>query len=672
MPATIDEFSGSREEISAFIANQMRLNMPTTRVLDPQRVIEWQNNTINWFGGEYGTALFRRGTRLTSSNDGQHVVFVNNDNELRWFDTVNGLSASLHLTGIDVQAPGATLSRDGQYVGVLFKTHFPTSVVLDRQGNVVQQFVNRFVQFDETRDWLYSYSSFSGSSSFVTVYDTHTWSKLFEYTIPQKPQWPAGGFTQFFLDNRSFLSLPVTIPIPPLDSVWIAPGSTSVVEGDADVVYMEFPVRLSQASTTPVTVDYSTEDDRAHAGVDYLPVSGTLTFAPGQTLKIVKVPVLGNILPQESRAFYLKLSNAHQGYIVTEYAQGIIEDNNDQPVYARFSLSEASGFESQAIVTVQVVLDHAVPVPVSVTYHLMSPGDSPDFPAAAELGKDVTGLSGRVTFQPGQTVGYLQFRIINDSIDELDEQFAVVLDGAQGGIFLPDQRAFVYTILDDDAPSELSLIPNQIVTREGAGHVRVQARLSQPSEKPVSASITSTGTATQNSDFFCADFYFAPRQTTASAIIDINDDTTYERGEAAILRLAFPFNATVKPTNQVLLAIVDNDPPPRFAFNDINVLTVVRNSDTFYIGVQMDRDTQVSFQVQAVALAGSTAIEGRDYRWIKRTLYVGDSEYLAIQFLPQAPGTPVRVLKLGLRALLGAQVGSPSTLTIRLVDEGVN
>ena len=50
MPATIDEFSGSREEISAFIANQMRLNMPTTRVLDPQRVIEWQNNTINWFG----------------------------------------------------------------------------------------------------------------------------------------------------------------------------------------------------------------------------------------------------------------------------------------------------------------------------------------------------------------------------------------------------------------------------------------------------------------------------------------------------------------------------------------------------------------------------------------------------------------------------------------------
>jgi len=50
MPATVDEFSGSREEISAFIINQMHQHMPTTNVMDPQRVIEWQNNTINWFG----------------------------------------------------------------------------------------------------------------------------------------------------------------------------------------------------------------------------------------------------------------------------------------------------------------------------------------------------------------------------------------------------------------------------------------------------------------------------------------------------------------------------------------------------------------------------------------------------------------------------------------------
>lgn len=651
-------------------------NSITSEPLFQLRTLDPATNTINWFGGQYGTALFRRQSKPFPTADGQHAVFVNNLNQLRWFDTATGLSATtLQLTALDIQGTGATLSRDGQYAGLLLKTNYPTSVVVDRQGNEIQRFVNRFIQFDETRDWLYAYSSFSGNTSFVTVYDTDTWSKLFEYNIPQKAQWPEGGFTQFFLDNRSFLSSPVSIPIPPLDAVWIAPGSTSVVEGDANVVFMEFPVRLSQASVAPVSVTYATEDNSARAGIDYLPVSGTVTFAPGQTLQIVKVPVLGNILPQGSRAFYLKLSNAQQGYLVTDYAQGIIEDH-DQPVYARFLVSEASGSESQAIVTVQVVLDHAVPVPVSVTYRVNSLGDNADFEGSAELGKDVTDLSGRITFQPGQMVATFQVRVLNDSIDEYDEVFWVELEGVEGGIFLPYLRSFTYTVLDDDVPPEMSLIANRIFTREGAGQVRIQARLNSPSEKKIYASISSTGTATQDSDFYSNAFYFHPGKTSASSFIDIHDDTTYERAEFATLRLTpvlntFTPNVTLNRTSQIQLAIADNDPPPRFTFPPYSreELTRVRNGDIFYINVLADRNTEARFQVMAVALPGSTAIEGIDYRWIKRSLHPGDSEFLSIQILPRVPGTPIRVLNLGLRALSGAQVGSPSTLTIRLVDD---
>lgn len=50
MPATIDEFAGTREEISAFVLNQMQQHLPKTSVLDPKQVIEWQNGTMNWFG----------------------------------------------------------------------------------------------------------------------------------------------------------------------------------------------------------------------------------------------------------------------------------------------------------------------------------------------------------------------------------------------------------------------------------------------------------------------------------------------------------------------------------------------------------------------------------------------------------------------------------------------
>jgi hypothetical protein len=48
--ATLDEFPGTREEITSFVVVDMREFMPTTRTLDPQRreVIHFQDDTLNW------------------------------------------------------------------------------------------------------------------------------------------------------------------------------------------------------------------------------------------------------------------------------------------------------------------------------------------------------------------------------------------------------------------------------------------------------------------------------------------------------------------------------------------------------------------------------------------------------------------------------------------------
>ena len=46
-PATLDEYP-AREEIATFVATQMRGHMPTTRLVDPQDVVRWQDDTLNW------------------------------------------------------------------------------------------------------------------------------------------------------------------------------------------------------------------------------------------------------------------------------------------------------------------------------------------------------------------------------------------------------------------------------------------------------------------------------------------------------------------------------------------------------------------------------------------------------------------------------------------------
>lgn len=67
-----------------------------------------------------------------------------------------------------------------------------------------------------------------------------------------------------------------------------------VVEGHEGTTQLVFPIKLSGRAELPVSVDYATKDQSATAGEDYEPVSGTLSFAPGETLKTVAVTILGD------------------------------------------------------------------------------------------------------------------------------------------------------------------------------------------------------------------------------------------------------------------------------------------------------------------------------------------------------------------------------------------
>jgi hypothetical protein len=66
---------------------------------------------------------------------------------------------------------------------------------------------------------------------------------------------------------------------------------------------------LSRASTQSVSVDFVTSDGTLTAPDRYLATSGTLTFAPGETSKLVSVPIIGNVLHDGDGYFYTYFSN---------------------------------------------------------------------------------------------------------------------------------------------------------------------------------------------------------------------------------------------------------------------------------------------------------------------------------------------------------------------------
>jgi hypothetical protein len=75
-----------------------------------------------------------------------------------------------------------------------------------------------------------------------------------------------------------------------------------VFEGD-QTTYAIIPVTLNHAESSPVTVNYMTEAITAKLGVDYEPVEGTLTFAPGVTVLSVTIPIVGDTLDEEDERF---------------------------------------------------------------------------------------------------------------------------------------------------------------------------------------------------------------------------------------------------------------------------------------------------------------------------------------------------------------------------------
>ncbi len=86
----------------------------------------------------------------------------------------------------------------------------------------------------------------------------------------------------------------VTLPEP-------APGTQQIAE---------FVVSLSKPFEDDVTVEYSTIDALAKAGLDYVAASGVLTIPAGQTSGTISVAVLGDSNTELRESFYVNLRNA--------------------------------------------------------------------------------------------------------------------------------------------------------------------------------------------------------------------------------------------------------------------------------------------------------------------------------------------------------------------------
>lgn len=101
-------------------------------------------------------------------------------------------------------------------------------------------------------------------------------------------------------------------------------------ENEANAVF-SFDVRIDEAKTNEVRVQYATADGTAIAGEDYTAVEGTLVFAPGETKKSIEVAIVVDEYLEPDEYFTVALSDPEGGYLrdFVQEATGTIRNDDE-------------------------------------------------------------------------------------------------------------------------------------------------------------------------------------------------------------------------------------------------------------------------------------------------------------------------------------------------------
>jgi hypothetical protein len=220
----------------------------------------------------------------------------------------------------------------------------------------------------------------------------------------------------------------------------VAISDGSVTEGDDGNPVLSFVVQLGPATTAPLTMSYHTQDGTAHAGVDYVAVSGTLTFAPGTTEATLQVPVIPDQLVEATESFSMLLGGSMGALLIDGLGRGRIVDDDTLPVVDIGDCAVIEGHDSTTGCVLEASLSKPYPEPVSVAYATAD--------GTATAGADYVSQSGVLTFAPGTVSLPVSVSVLGDPRVEPDELFAVLLSNPANAT-LGDATGDA-TIVDDD------------------------------------------------------------------------------------------------------------------------------------------------------------------------------------------------------------------------------
>jgi glucose/arabinose dehydrogenase len=229
----------------------------------------------------------------------------------------------------------------------------------------------------------------------------------------------------------------VEIDPAPLGTIALEQNLYSVNEFAGSV---NIAIVRSGSSSGSATVQYRADSNTATAGSDFANTAGTLTFAPGETRKLIPVSIQNDNQTEGNEQFGFVIESptgANLGTVRTAMVT-ILDDDSPTLTINPVQTTENSG---EAIVTVS--RGNGIGT-ASVDY--LTENDT------ALANSDYQPVSGRLTFNQGELSKTIRVPLINDAMGEPNETFRLRFSNPTG-VNLGSPNPVPITVLDDDPGS---------------------------------------------------------------------------------------------------------------------------------------------------------------------------------------------------------------------------
>ncbi|MEM6701696.1 MAG: Calx-beta domain-containing protein [Acidobacteriota bacterium] len=416
------------------------------------------------------------------------------------------------------------------------------------------------------------------------------------------------------LDNDA----PPTITVDP----------ASVLEGDSGTTTLSFPFSLDVPAGFETQIDFSTIDQTALAGSDYVGVNGDFVLVPaGTTSGTIDITVNGDTVNEGDETFLLDALNEDFSY--SDQIVGTIT-GDDFPGFEIDDAQVTEGDAGTATLTFNVTLTSAAFQNVSV--------DVATAAGSAEAGSDFMAFSAQtVNFLAGETTMPVEVTVFGDGVTEVDETFVVNLSNATANFPILDAQG-VGTIVNDDATFAFG---GSGTASEGGGVIEVILNKVGFSSTPVNLELSVSGTATPGGDYdpsaIPSNVLFTPSDDQISFQIPLVDDTEQEDDETIIITADLAAVAPSKPEIKtsaalsglpvtITLILVDNETTAgsTLAF-DRSSYSEFEDAGEVVVTVERSGDTSFPVSVDLFAIDGE-AVATEDYVFSTQTVSWGANE----------------------------------------------